>query len=72
MLGVGSRTKCNGLSEPDLHVFAKLFEDRLEMGLEAQAFSGREIGGDDDLLDFLVRYLFDVYLTRQPSGVVDR
>jgi hypothetical protein len=24
-----------GLCEPDLHVFAKLFEDRLERGLEA-------------------------------------
>ena len=32
-----------GLCEPDLHVFAKLFEDRLERGLEAQALSGREI-----------------------------
>ncbi len=34
-----------GLCEPDLHVFAKLFEERLERGPEAQAFSGREIGG---------------------------
>jgi hypothetical protein len=34
-----------GFSEPDLHVFAKLFEDCLKRGLEAQAFSGREIGG---------------------------
>ena len=42
-------TKCptKGLCEPDSHVFAKLFEDRLERGLEAQALSGREIGGDD-------------------------
>ena len=39
-----SRTKCNMLSKPDLHIFAKLFEDRLERGLEAQGFSGREIG----------------------------
>ena len=29
-----------GLSKPDLHVFAKLFEDCLKRGLEAQAFSG--------------------------------
>jgi hypothetical protein len=28
------------LCEPDLHVFAKLFEDSLERGLEAQAFLG--------------------------------
>ena len=57
-----------GLCEPDLHVFAKLFEDRLERGLEAQAFSGREIGGDDDVLDFFVGHLVDVDLTRQPAS----
>lgn len=56
------------LCEPDLHVFAKLFEDRLERGLEAQAFSGREIGGDDDVLDFFVGHLVDVDLTRQPAA----
>jgi hypothetical protein len=55
------------LCEPDLHVFAKLFEDRLERGLEAQAFSRREIGGDDDVLDFFVGHLVDVDLTRQPA-----
>ena len=53
---------------PDLHVFAKLFEDRLERGLEAQAFSGREIGGDDDVLDFFVGHLVDVDLARQPAS----
>ena len=57
-----------GLCEPDLHVFAKLFEDRLERGLEAQAFSGREIGGDDDVLDFFVGQLVDVDLARQPAA----
>ena len=57
-----------GLCEPDLHVFAKLFEDRLERGLEAQAFSGREIGGDDDVLDFFVGHLVDVDLARQPAA----
>ena len=57
-----------GLCEPDLHVFAKLFEDRLERGLEAQAFSGREIGGDDDVLDFFVGHLVDVDLARQPAS----
>ena len=57
-----------GLCEPDLHVFAKLFEDRLERGLEAQAFSGREIGGDDDVLNFFVGHLVDVDLTRQPAS----
>ncbi len=67
-LCLDSKSKCNRLSEPDLHVFAKLFEDRLERGLEAQAFSGREIGGDDDVLDFFVGHLVDVDLTRQPAA----
>jgi hypothetical protein len=57
-----------GLCEPDLHVFAKLFEDRLERGLEAQALSGREIGGDDDVLNFFVGHLVDVDLARQPAS----
>ena len=57
-----------GLCEPDLHVFAKLFEDRLERGLEAQALSGREIGGDDDVLNFFVGHLVDVDLARQPAA----
>jgi hypothetical protein len=36
-----SRAKCNrALREPDLHVFAKLFEDCLKRSLEAQAFLG--------------------------------
>jgi hypothetical protein len=56
------------LREPDLHVFAKLFEDCLKRSLEAQAFSGREIGGDDDVLDFLVGHFVDVDLTRQPAS----
>ena len=48
MQAVDSGAKCNRLCKPDLHVFAKLFEDCLKRGLEAQAFSGREIGGSDD------------------------
>ena len=64
-----SRAKCNrALREPDLHVFAKLFENCLKRSLEAKAFSGREIGGDDDVLDFLVGYFVDVDLTRQPAS----
>lgn len=49
-------------------VFTKLFKDCLERCLRAQAFSGREIGGDDDVLDFLVGYFGDVDLTRQPAS----
>jgi peroxiredoxin len=64
-----SRAKCNrALHEPDLHVFAKLFENCLKRSLEAKAFSGREIGGDDDVLDFLVGHFVDVDLTRQPAS----
>ena len=66
--GLDLEPSATGLCEPDLHVFAKLFEDRLERGLEAQAFSGREIGGDDDVLDFFVGHLVDVDLTRQPAA----
>jgi hypothetical protein len=54
--------------EPDLHVFAKLFEDRLESCLEAPAISGREVGGDDDVLDFLVGQFVDVDLTGHPAS----
>jgi hypothetical protein len=51
-----------------VNVFAKLFEDCLKRSLEAQALSGREIGGDDDVLDFLVGHFVDVDLTRQPAS----
>jgi hypothetical protein len=40
-------------------------EDCLKRGLEAQAFSGREIGSDDDVLNLLVRHFVDVGLTRR-------
>jgi hypothetical protein len=49
------------------HVFAELFEDCLKRGLEAQAFSGREIGSDDGVLNFLVGHFVDVDLTRQAA-----
>ena len=69
MHNLDSRAKCNrALREPDLHVFAKVFEDCLKRSLEAKAFSGREIGGDDDVLDFLVGHFVDVDLTRQPAS----
>ena len=58
----------SSLNQEDIMDFAKLFEDRLERGLEAQAFSGREIGGDDDVLDFFVGHLVDLDLARQPAA----
>jgi hypothetical protein len=60
------------LCEPDLHVFAKLFEDGLERGLEAQAFSGREIGGDDDVLDFFVGHGRGAIRVAPPSAAPKR
>ena len=43
------------------------FEDRLEWRLETEAFSRREIGGEDDVLDFFVGHIVDIDLTWQPS-----
>src|SRR4051794_35998921 len=45
-----SRAKRNGSSEADLHVPAKLFEQRLERGEEAEALPGRQVVAEDDLL----------------------
>ena len=55
------------LSKADLHVFSKLFDDGLERGQEAKAFSWRQIGGHDDVLDFFVGHLINVEMTRQPA-----
>jgi hypothetical protein len=51
-----------------LNVFAKLFEDRLERHLKAEAFSRREIGDEYDFLDFLAGHAVDVDLTRRPAA----
>ena len=51
--------------------FARLcqvLEDRLERRLEAEAFPRREISGEDDVLDFLIRHFVDVDMTRQPAS----
>src|SRR4051794_7701978 len=55
------------LSKADLHVFSKLFDDGLERGQETKAFSWRQIGGHDDVLDFFVGHLINVDMTRQPA-----
>jgi hypothetical protein len=51
-----------------LHVFAKFIEDYLERRLETEAFPRREISGEDDVLDFLIRHFVDVDVTRQPAS----
>ena len=43
-----------GLRESDLNVLSKLGNQGLEGRLEPEAFTGGEVGGEDDLLDFLV------------------
>src|SRR3954468_20105916 len=55
------------LGNADLQVFSKLFDDGLERGQEAEAFSWRQIGGHDDVLEFLVGHLINVEMTRQPA-----
>jgi hypothetical protein len=65
--GVDSGARCNGFMKLYLDVFAKLFEG-LEWRLETEAFSRREIGGEDDVLDFFVGHFVNVDLTRQPAS----
>jgi hypothetical protein len=56
------------LREADLDVFSNLGKQGLERRLEAEAFTGREVGGEDDLLDFLVGCPVDIEVARQPSA----
>ena len=56
------------LREADLDVLSKLGKQRLEWRLEPEAFTGREVGREDDLLDFLVGCAVDIEVARQPSA----
>ena len=51
------------LSEADLNILSKLGKQGLEWRLEPKAFTGREIGREDDLLYFLVGCPVDVKST---------
>jgi hypothetical protein len=51
-----------------LHILSKLGKQGLEWRLEPEAFTGREVGGEDDLLDFLVGCPVDIEVARQPSA----
>ena len=62
---VDSGAKGNGLSKADLDVPAKLAEQRLERGEEAEALPGREIVGEDDLLQLGVAECVEVEIARQ-------
>src|SRR5271165_6005400 len=55
------------LREADLNVLSELGKQGLEWRLEPEAFSGREVGREDDLLDFLVGCPVDIEVARQPS-----
>ena len=57
---VDSGARRNGLSEADLDVSAKLSEQRLERGEEAQALPGRQVVGEDDLLQLGVAQRVEV------------
>jgi hypothetical protein len=56
-----------GLREADLNVLSKLGNQGLEWRLEPEAFPRREVGREDDLLDFLVGCPVDIQVAWQPS-----
>jgi hypothetical protein len=55
------------LREADLNVLSKLGNQGLEGRLEPEAFTRREVGREDDLLDVLVGCPVDIQVARQPS-----
>ena len=55
------------LRKADLNVLSKLGNQSLEWRLEPEAFTGREVRREDDLLDFLVGCAVDIQVARQPS-----
>ena len=56
------------LREADLNILSKLGKQGLEWRLEPEAFAGREVGREDDLLDVLVGCPVDIEVARQPSA----
>ena len=62
---VDSGARRNGLSKADLDVFAKLAEQRLKWGEEAEALPGRQVVGEDDLLQLGVTECVEVKVARQ-------
>jgi hypothetical protein len=65
---VDSGAKRNGLSEADLHVPAKLFEQRLERGQKAEALPGRQIVREHDLLQLRVAERVEVEVPGQVAS----
>src|SRR4051794_9627480 len=63
--GADSRAKRNGSSEADLHVLAKLREQRLERGEEAEALPRRQVAAEHDLLQLGVAERVEVEVPGQ-------
>jgi hypothetical protein len=51
-----------------LNILSKLGKQGLEWRFEAEAFAGREVGREDDLLDVLVGRAVYIEVARQPSA----
>src|SRR3954453_23064742 len=62
------RAKRNGSSEADPLVFAKLREQRLERGEEAEALPRRQVVAEDDLLQLGVAHGVEVEVPRQVAA----
>jgi hypothetical protein len=58
--GLDSGAKRNRLRKADLNILSKLGNQGLEWRLEPEAFTGDEVGREDDLLDFLVGRPVDI------------
>ena len=63
-----SRAKRNRLSEADLHVLAKLLEQRLERGEEAEALPRRQVVREHDLLQLGIPERVEVEVPRQVAA----
>ena len=77
MAAADSGTRRNGLSEADLDVPAKLFEEGLQRREEAEALPRRQVVAEDDLLQLGVAERVEVEVPRQVAaqpavGVLDR
>src|SRR4051794_26814662 len=63
-----SRAKRNRLSEADLHVLAKLLEQRLERGEEAEALPRRRVVREHDPLQLGIPERAEVEVPRQVAA----
>ncbi len=64
-----SGARRNELGKANLDVPAKLLEQRLEQGEEAETLPGRQVVGEDDLLQLGVAECVVVEIARQAAGL---